>query len=541
MRLGLAQINPTVGAIDANVKLILANLKKSEQQGCDLTLFPELALPGYPPEDLILKPAFIDDNLTALKSLANAAKTSALVVGFIDRIGSQHFNAAAWVEKGRVKFVYHKTCLPNYGVFDEKRYFYPGSRHKILPYKNIRFALTICEDIWREEGLKPLKNLASDVILNLSASPYHAGKISHREKVVQKAASFLKKPVFYCNMVGGQDELVFDGGSLVSSAMGKIVGRCRQFEETVFVSDITKKGREISLHPENHPALPLNGIQEIYNALVLGLRDYVNKNGFIKVVLGLSGGIDSSLVATIAVKALGKERVVGVTMPSKYNLSETKNDAVKLAQNLNMQIIELPIQNVVEMFLKTLAPSFDSLPPNSAEENLQARIRGTLLMALSNKFGWLVLTTGNKSETSIGYTTLYGDMAGGFAVIKDVLKTTVYDLAKLINQQAKSEIIPTSVIERAPTAELRENQKDEDSLGPYADLDKIIVGYVEENLPLKVLQQKTQLPLDYARRIVQMIDQNEYKRRQSPPGVKITPRAFGRDHRMPITNRYKQS
>jgi len=542
MRIGLTQLNPTVGDIGGNAELILDRITEAEKSGCHLTIFPELALTGYPPEDLVLKPAFIKDNLTALKDLTPLIKNSAALIGYIDQKDRKLFNAAAWIEKGKVQSTYRKICLPNYGVFDEQRYFEPGSKIQILSCQGIKIALTICEDIWTETWpLKKIKSQKPDLLINISASPFHAGKLKKRTDVIRKTASTLKTAVLYCNMVGGQDELVFDGGSLVVSPSGKIIGQFPQFKSGLYIFDVQKTKKGIQFAGLENQEESLSGIEEVFEALVLGIRDYVNKNGFQKTALGLSGGIDSSLTAALAVEALGPDRVVGVTMPSQYNLSETRKDAVRLAENLGIRLLEIPIKPVFDSYLEALSPSFKDYDPNTAEENIQARIRGNLLMALSNKFGWLILTTGNKSELSVGYCTLYGDMAGGFAVLKDVLKKTVYDLSKHINQKAKKEIIPQTVIDRPPTAELRKDQKDEDSLGPYAQLDPLIVGYVEENLPLKKLIQKTHAKEDYARKIVTLVDRNEYKRRQSPPGIKITPRAFGRDHRMPITNRYKQN
>jgi NAD+ synthase (glutamine-hydrolysing) len=539
LRIGMAQVNPIVGDLAGNTQLILQSIDEARRQGAEVVLFPELVLTGYPPEDLLLKPSFIADNQIALATLAKKITGIAAVVGFVDSKGSQRFNAAAWVENGRVRAVYRKILLPNYGVFDEKRYFEAGNQAVTVPFKGLKIGLSICEDLWiPQDGLNLLKKKKPDVVFNLSSSPFHAGKITTRHTIVSAAARYLNAPVLYCNLVGGQDELIFDGGSLAATARGTIAAQIPQFATGVFTVELKKSKSTFEILASGKPAPKLDPVDEIYRALVLGLRDYVIKNGFKKVALGISGGIDSALVAALAVEALGKSAVIGVTLPSRFNLSETKNDARRLAENLGIEFHELPIQNVFENFLSTLSPVFKNTTSGLAEENLQARIRGSLLMAMSNKFGWLILTTGNKSEMSTGYCTLYGDTAGGFAILKDVLKKSVYDLSRFVNKKAGQEIIPTSIIDRPPTAELRDNQRDEDSLGAYADLDPIIVDYVEKNEPLAVIQKKNPGKEAYVTRILSLIDRSEYKRRQAPPGLKITPRSFGRDHRMPITNRY---
>ena len=533
MRVALAQINPTVGDIRGNAELVLASIDKAKAGGADMVLFPELTLTGYPPEDLLLKPSFIADNARALDALAKNVKGIAAIVGHVGALDGRRSNAAAWVENGRIREVYHKCCLPNYGVFDEKRYFVPGTKPLVRAVKGIRLGVTICEDIWvMGDHLAQLKKLKAEIVVNISASPFHSGKLEERRAAFKKTVRATGAPLLYCNMVGGQDELVFDGGSFALASNGRVVAQFPLFTAGVHFVDVEKKKSAVELTSPEKPAPLPDRIDEIHRALILGIHDYVGKNGFSKVALGLSGGIDSALVATLAAEALGPANVVGVTMPSRFNLAETKSDAALVARNLGIAFHEIPIQGLFEEFLKTLEPLFQGTPPNIAEENLQARIRGNLLMALSNKFGWLVLTTGNKSEMSTGYCTLYGDTAGGFAVIKDVLKTTVYELARRINIKAGRVLIPESTIQRPPTAELRENQKDEDALGPYAQLDPVIVDYVEKNRGAAPEN-------DYARRIIGLIDRNEYKRRQAPPGIKITPRSFGRDHRMPITNRYK--
>lgn len=536
MKVGLAQLNPVVGDLDGNARKIAAAIDAAKVQGCQLVVFPELVLTGYPPEDLLLKPSFIAANKKTLSFLAKSTRGIAAVIGFVDEQKGKKYNAAAWIEKGRIRTIYHKRTLPNYGVFDEVRYFSPGQKPAVVSFEGYKIGLTICEDVWEgPQQIKELKNARPDIVVNLSASPFHADKIQQRTKVVGSTAKTLKSPILYTNMVGGQDELVFDGGSFAVDAIGKTKVQFPLFEENIFLLTLNKKGKSVTLAGPSTPAL--KRIDQIHSALVLGLRDYIQKNGFQKVLIGLSGGIDSALVAALAVDAVGASNVIGVTLPSRYNTAETKNDAQTLAQNLGLAFRTIPIEPVYESLLKTLAPHFEGTAAGLAEENLQARIRGNILMALSNKFGWLVLTTGNKSEMSTGYCTLYGDTAGGFAVLKDVLKTTVYELSNRINQKAERELIPLSIIQRPPTAELRDNQKDEDSLGPYAQLDPVIVGYVENNLPFHKLRTLTPASEAHIQKILSLIDRSEYKRRQAPPGIKITPRAFGRDHRMPLTNR----
>lgn len=542
LRVALAQINPTVGDLAGNANLILDHCRSAAQAECDLVVFPELALTGYPPEDLLFKSVFVNDNLAALERLANRIKDITAVVGFVDTEKEKIFNAAAWISNGKVRKVYRKRCLPNYGVFDENRYFTPGNSTVTETIKGVRVGLTICEDIWISgPHIHQLKSKKPDLVLNLSASPFHVGKLAERHKAIQKNVRALSAPVLYCNMMGGQDELVFDGGSFGLLPSGRVMGQAPLFETGLFVFGLDLQNKKPQITSECPPVTALSPIEETHKALVIGIRDYVQKNGFSKVALGVSGGIDSALVAALAVEALGAQNVVGVTMPSQYNSTETKNDAALLMKNLNTKLLEIPIQPMYGEFLKALTPWFQNTNPNEAEENIQARVRGTLLMALSNKFGWLVLTTGNKSEMSTGYCTLYGDTAGGFSVLKDVLKTTVFQLARHINAQAGREVIPESTINRPPTAELRANQKDEDSLGAYADLDPVIVGYVENNQSLKDLTKQNPGKAAFVSKTLTRIDRNEYKRRQAPLGIKITPRSFGRDHRMPITNRYNPS
>jgi len=560
LRIGLAQINTTVGDLVGNKKKILEYVEKARQMSVDVIVFPELAVTGYPPEDLLLKKYFIDDNIKVLKEIALRVKNIVAVVGFVDRDNrGLIYNAAAVIHHGAIKAVYQKNHLPNYGVFDEKRYFAKGQEVSLFDYDGICFGVNICEDIWDKSGPCMLQAKAgAQVLLNLSASPYHFGKTEQRAKILSSCATNNKAFVCYCNLIGGQDELVFDGSSVVLDQAGKMIARANAFEEDLLVTDlkVSPKGKGLSsrikkvkltANPFGGERIFINGKKEqklsvcaeIYQALVLGTRDYMKKNGFTKAVLGISGGIDSALVAVIARDALGKENVLGVSMPSPYTSKETRADAKLLARNLGISFKEIPIKNLFDGYLKTLKPIFKGLKTNIAEENLQARIRGNILMALSNKFGPLVLTTGNKSEIAVGYCTLYGDMAGGFAVIKDVPKTTVYRLADFVNKQAQRPLIPQSIIKRAPTAELKKNQKDQDSLPPYDILDSILQAYVEEDQGLMQIKKSKNAGV-LVKKILALVDRMEYKRRQAPLGVKITPKAFGRDRRLPITNQYHE-
>jgi NAD+ synthase (glutamine-hydrolysing) len=526
---------------------------------------------GYPPEDLLFKSAFIEANLAGLRDIARASRGLTAVVGFVDK-RQDIYNAAAVVHDGVVAGVYHKQFLPNYGVFDENRYFQAGREAPVFTLGETCFGVNICEDIWYPTGPTTRQALAgAELIVTINGSPFHAGKAAFRERMVATRAADDVVCLAFVNMVGGQDELVFDGGSVIFDERGEVVARARQFEEEVLTADLdldavfrarlqdSRRRKEaldvdttaprIALTPTTPArapravappvAAPLPRVQEVFQALVTGTRDYVRKNGFTRVVIGLSGGIDSSLVAVIAVEALGRDNVAGVTMPSPYSSRGTRDDARRLARNLGIEFMQLPITPTFAAFKRTLAEPFKGLKEDVAEENIQARIRGTLLMALSNKFGWLVLTTGNKSEIAVGYSTLYGDMAGGFAVIKDVPKTLVYALARHVNARAGKAVIPESVIERAPSAELRPDQKDQDSLPPYAELDAILEAYVEESMSAPEIVARGFAP-DTVRRVVRMIDTAEYKRRQGPIGVKITPRAFGRDWRLPIVNRFRE-
>ncbi|NOY76847.1 MAG: NAD+ synthase [Calditrichaeota bacterium] len=573
VRIAQAQLNTIVGDLSGNRDKILEWIKKAEAADADIVIFPELALTGYPPEDLLLRPKFIEDNLRVFYEIASRVGSITTVVGFADREDGQVFNAAGILHRGKVEAIYHKIQLPNYGVFDEKRYFQPGRNVLVFERNDVMFGMSICEDIWIPEGVTETQAFPGDaeIILNISASPYHVGKGNERKEMLKHRAIDTYSYIVYTNLIGGQDELIFDGMSVVFSDEGKILAQGKQFEEDLIVTDLDvgqlrrrrhedplfmhKKFKtqaffpielvrlpEISEHPRN--PLPRRNIrsvrkmEEIYQALTLGTRDYVRKNGFKKVVIGLSGGIDSSLVATLAVDALGPENVIGVGMPSIYSSKSSITDAEQLAQNLGIRFMIIPIKSIFDTYLDTLKEVFKDSRPDITEENIQARIRGNLLMALSNKFGWLVLTTGNKSETSVGYSTLYGDTAGGFAVIKDVPKLLVYELSKYRNRKAGRLLIPKNVLVKPPSAELRPNQKDEDSLPPYSILDPILEMFVEQEMSPSEIVAKG-YPKEVVFRIVQMVDRNEYKRRQSPPGIKITPRAFGKDRRMPITNRYR--
>jgi NAD+ synthase (glutamine-hydrolysing) len=570
LRIALGQINSTVGDFEGNVRKIVDTIERARGLGVALVAFPELAVTGYPPEDLLFKPAFIEANLRALGDLARASRGLTAIVGFVDR-RDDIFNAAAVLHDGAVAGVYHKRYLPNYGVFDENRYFQAGTETPVFTRGDATFAVNICEDLWYPTGPTTVQALAgADLVVTINSSPYHAGKAHDRERMVATRAADDLVCLAYVNMVGGQDELVFDGGSLIVDEHGRCVARGRQFEEDVVVADVDLDGvfrarlrdsrrRKEKLSAEDHvsrvvltpiaaasPPLPerptvepLPPVDEVFQALVLGTRDYVRKNRFGRVVIGLSGGIDSSLVAAIAVEALGRENVVGVTMPSPYSSTGTRRDAKRLARNLGIEFLTLPIGTLLRAYKRTLAAAFKGLKEDVTEENVQARIRGNLLMALSNKFGWLVLTTGNKSEYGVGYTTLYGDMAGGFAVIKDVPKTLVYEVSRHVNARAGRALIPQSVFERAPSAELRPDQRDQDTLPPYAELDAILEAYVENDLGVSDMVGRG-FDRETVQRTVAMVDRNEYKRRQGPIGVKITPRAFGRDWRLPIVNRFRE-
>ena len=544
LRVGLAQINTTVGDLDGNVAKILEYAARAKELGCDLVAFPELAVTGYPPEDLLLRRRFVLDNRAALQRIVDAAEGVTLVVGFVDQEDDDIYNAAAVIHDGRLA-VYRKQRLPNYGVFDEERYFQCGAEAPVFEVAGTLVGVNVCEDIWFPDGpSKAQAEAGAKVIVNINGSPYQAGKGRFREDMLATRAGDNAVIVCYVNLVGGQDELVFDGGSMVFDARGGLSARAAQFEEELLVCDLDVEAVQ---QARSRVAERLSPDAEVYAALVTGTRDYVHKVGFETVLVALSGGIDSSLVATVAVDALGAEHVVGVAMPSRYSSEGSIADAQLLAENLGIELKIFPIEPAHAAFLEMLEGPFAGTAPGTAEENLQARVRGNLLMTLSNKFRWLVLTTGNKSEYAVGYCTLYGDMAGGFALLKDVPKMLLYRLAEYRNSSARrgqtpagrGEPIPRSVIEKPPLAELRPDQLDTDALPPYDRLDPILQAYVEED---RSLDEIVAMGNDEAlvRRVLAMVDRNEYKRRQAPPGVKITPRAFGRDRRLPIANHYRE-
>ena len=559
LRLALAQVNGLVGGFKANAEKVKSTCAQARKMGADVVLFPELVLTGYPPEDLLFKKSFIENCRETLKKLAPFTRGLTAVIGFAEQKGKHLYNSSALMCDGKHIATYRKMLLPNYGVFDEKRYFTEGEKPVRFSLKGAQIGLTICEDIWEESG--PGKTLCQkggvDLLLNISSSPYHKGK-ARRQMIIKRAKSY-KCPIAYANLVGGQDELVFDGQSLIVDAKGRIIVQGNSFEEEIIFTDVTlpiktrtKKAAPKAIRSYRAPAslskvkikktLPTHTYreksqeEEVYSALVLGTRDYICKNGFSKVVLGLSGGIDSSLTAAIAVDALGPDNVVGVLMPSPHSSKGSVDDALALAKNLNIKTFTFHIVSAMKAYEYILKEMFWSTDPGLAEENLQARIRGNLLMALSNKFGWMVLTTGNKSEISMGYCTLYGDMAGGFAVIKDVPKTLVYKLSHWLNRER--EIIPQNVLTKEPSAELRPDQRDTDSLPPYDLLDPVLLRYIEEDLSIEEIK-VSGLSKSEIKRIARLVDLNEYKRRQGPLGVKITPKAFGKDRRLPITYRFK--
>jgi len=545
LRVGLGQLNASVGDLDGNVESMRKVYAEAVRGGVDLLVFGEMAVCGYPPEDLLLKKHFLQDNHRALEALAVNCREGTVVVGFAEAADGKCYNSLAVLKDGRVGEIYRKCRLVNYGVFDEQRYFQSGNKPVVINVNGVSIVLSICEDMWQLDWLDDfLKDVPGrDVMLNSSASPFHMGKTAQRLEVLSQCAKRFGWAVGYCNLVGGQDELVFDGRSMFLDSAGRVVCQADAFREDLLIAEIDvsgKKGVQVkSLSSKQKTAVRTRtgSIGEVYEALVLGTTDYARKNGFTKALIGLSGGIDSSVTAAIAVAALGPENVIGVTMPSRFNSSDAVNDAEQLAGNLAVEFHTIPIEQILETFNKTLSSVHGWDSDGVAYENLQARIRGGILMSLSNQFGCLVLTTGNKSETAVGYCTLYGDTAGGFAVIKDVPKTMVYELAEYINKINQREIIPASVISRVPSAELRPGQKDSDSLGDYELLDRILKGYVEEDKSAQQLAEAG-LSQDLVNRIIRMVDRNEYKRRQSPPGVKITPKAFGKDRRLPITNCY---
>ncbi len=580
IRLALGQFNSTVGDVGGNTDRMLDLISKAQNEKADIIAFPELAITGYPPEDLLFKKQFLLDSRQHLQRLVEASKEIAIVVGTPEFLESESrnletkgyqgqlnghiYNSAVLAFNGRIINTYHKILLPNYGVFDEQRYFSKGTECPIFTINNVKIGVNICEDIWHETGPTSIQRAhGAELIVNINASPFHLGKGSERYSMLKKRALENRLFICYVNAIGGQDELVFDGQSIVIDPNGQIAARAPQFSESLlladidadeanpfhqdfedfaakpsfyFVSDQSRKAKR-PLAPSI--ALELDPLEEALQALILGTRDYVTKTGFNKAVIGLSGGIDSALTAVIAVKALGASNVTALFMPSQYTSDQSFNDAHELSENLGIRMITLPINEVFSAYTQTLAEEFKHTQSDTTEENLQARIRGNLLMATSNKFNWIVLTTGNKSEMATGYATLYGDMAGGFAVIKDASKTLVKNISIHINATHRNEIIPNAIITRPPTAELRHDQKDEDSLPPYDELDQIITSYVEEDQSMVDMASKgmSRESIDLA---VNLVDKSEYKRRQAPPGVKITKRNFGRDRRLPIANRYRQ-
>ena len=546
MRVGLAQINPTVGDLVGNVALILREYATAVGAGCDIVAFPELSITGYPPEDLVLKPGFLADNMRALNSVVEATGNCMAVIGFVDSVAVQVeggeerilFNAAAVAQNGKILGVYRKQLLPNYSVFDEERYFTPGpSIQDIFTCGDIPFAVSICEDLWVGDPTEQQAQQGAKLCISINGSPFHRNKPTQRDELVSSRARNNGVVVAYVNQIGGQDELVFDGGSLVADAHGVIQARAATFSEDLLVCDVSASGDVVCVSAPCEAESASSELERVHAALVLGTRDYVQKNGFTDVVIGLSGGIDSALVAAIAVEALGAEHVHGVSMPSRYSSDGSKDDAFELAQNLNIQCQSVPIEPAFAAYLSMLEESFAGKAEDLTEENLQSRVRGMILMALSNKHGWMVLTTGNKSELAVGYFTLYGDSVGGFAIIKDVLKTTVYELCEWVNERAGKSLIPRAIIDKAPSAELRPDQRDDQSLPAYEVLDAILEMYVEFDLTASDIIARGYDEV-LVRRIARLVDMNEYKRRQCPPGVRVSTKAFGKDRRLPITNRY---
>ena len=583
-RLALAQINPTVGDIPGNTAKILDYLERAREAGADLVAFPELATTGYPPEDLLFKKSFLIDNVAAMAKVAAASRGIAVVLGYVnivslerpsEEVGPQVTNAAALCYGGKLVDTYHKIFLPNYGVFDEQRYFQKGSECPVYRIGGVDVGVNICEDIWYPVGPTTVQCQAgAELVVNINASPFHAGKRAFREDMIAQRALENGLTVAYVNTVGGQDELVFDGSSIICNTAGGLVARGPAFKEWLLITDLefpdaaAKPSRttssaeaaavgtaknvtvsEVALNSraplaEQPMSDGIDGPEEVYRALVMGTGDYLRKSGFTKALIGLSGGIDSALTATVAVDALGKDNVVGITMPSRYSSEGSISDSKKLAENLGLDLWEVPIEPAHQAFTDMLAERFKGTEANVAEENVQARVRGNVLMTVSNKFGWIVLTTGNKSEMAMGYATLYGDMAGGFAVLKDVPKTTVYELCRWRNRQGRAfgtvdDVIPAAIIDKPPSAELRDDQLDADSLPAYEILDPVVEAYVEDDLSYQDMVGQGFDP-QVVRQVIAAVDRNEYKRRQAPPGVKITHRAFGKDRRLPIVNRYRQ-
>jgi len=563
LRIALCQVDVIVGALDKNVDLILEAVAKAEEQACDLAVFAELSVCGYPPEDLVYKPRFVAENKAAVDRIAEATGACAVVVGFVDShpgvvddAGQPVlFNSAAICAHGEVKGTYNKHELPNYDVFDEKRYFTAGDHHQLWSIAGINVGFSICEDLWIDDGpCGALADGGAQLLVNLNASPWHQTKIEARNAIIEKRVAETGLPLVYLNLVGAQDELVFDGGSVVVAADGTMLARAAQFEEAVHVADFSvAEERPAALpvvdvtagHGQAEAGLPpkiepqLDKLDEIWAAVVLGARDYVLNNGFTDICFGLSGGIDSALTACIAADALGPEHVHAVMMPSRFSSDHSVTDSEKLCTNLGIEGRTIAIEPGHQAFLEMLAPSFEGHEPGLTEENLQSRIRGVLLMALANKFRWLVLTTGNKSELAVGYSTLYGDTAGAYAVIKDVWKLQVYALARRYNERAGFEVIPENIITKAPSAELRPDQRDDQSLPPYEVLDPLLMEIVEHNRTASELIEEGTFDAEVVTRIARLVDIAEFKRRQSPLGTRVTKRAFGRDRRMPITNLYR--
>ena len=556
LRLALAQLNPTVGAISANLEQLKSAYQDAENRQCSIVAFSELSITGYPPEDLLLKPRFIDDQLAALHDFAAVTGNCVAIVGFVDRNEENLCNAAAICSNGQIQHIYRKRSLPNYSVFDEKRYFTPGIEPlELIGVHGIPVGVSICEDIWIDDGPHvDLVNLGAEVIVTINGSPYHLDKDSQRETLITRRATELHVPIGYVNQVGGQDELVFDGGSFVVDDSGQLIARAPLFTQSLLVVDIDIADRDTRVTPNislnsstpppqraSNPAEivdSMSGDDELYEALVVGTRDYCHKNGFSDVVIGLSGGIDSTLVACIAVDALGAEHVHGVAMPSRYSSDHSLSDAEALAKNLDIDMRTISIEPAFAAYMDMLDPSFDGRQPGLTWENAQSRCRGQILMALSNEFGWMVLTTGNKSEAAVGYFTIYGDSVGGYAVIKDLLKLKVYDLCRLVNERPGDEVIPHNIIVKPPSAELRPDQRDDQSLPPYEVLDPILSLYVEHDRTAQDIIDEGHDP-EMVSRITRLVDIAEYKRRQSPPGVRVTEKAFGKDRRVPITNGYR--
>ncbi len=552
IRIAMGQINTTVGDIKGNCLKMVSYIRQAGEKKADILLFPELSVTGYPPEDLLLRPSFIQDNLDGLRYIIENTADTMVVAGFVDRKDDLLYNSAAVIYRGKIISTYHKIILPNYGVFDEKRYFAPGREPMVFDMGGFCFGVTICEDMWRMDGpIRQEAEMGAELVFNISASPYHCGKTDEREDLAMKHCTERGISVCYTNLVGGQDELLFDGSSFLADRSGKISARAGAFTERLLFADLPAGGKARKVKGAIPAGSPVAGDkpemekekchrpsieEEVYTGLMTGLRDYASKNGFRKAVLGLSGGIDSALVAAIAADAMGRENVTGILMPSRYTSAESARDAGETAENLGITFMEIPIDEVFSKYLELLKPAFGERSPDTAEENLQARIRGNILMAISNKFGHLVLITGNKSEMSVGYSTLYGDMAGGFGVLKDVYKTFVYRLARYRNTVGR--VMPENVLTKAPTAELRHGQKDQDTLPPYDILDEILKKYIEKDWGCMDIAESG-FDEETVKKVIRMVDRSEYKRRQAPPGIKITPRALGKDRRIPITNLYR--